>query len=71
MTSFIPAGKERLDADRHLARSLPTFGWVDVGIAASFGALIFGLVSVAREWSAPLQQAQSIHLEPGYLPLYA
>ena len=35
------------------------------------GALIYGVVTVAREWSGPLQPVAEIHLEARYLPLYA
>lgn len=38
---------------------------------ALLGAFIYALVTVAREWSAPLQQVPEIHLEARYLPLYA
>jgi len=32
---------------------------------------IYALVTVAREWSGPLQELPEIHLEPRFLPLYA
>ncbi len=34
-------------------------------------ALIYALVTVARQWSGPLQPVSVIHLESRYLPLYA
>jgi hypothetical protein len=34
------------------------------------GALIYGVVAGAREWSGPLRPVAEIHLEPRYLPLY-
>jgi len=55
-----PAGYER-----------PIFKWADVAVLAFLGALIYGVVTVAREWSGPLQQVPAIHLEARYLPLYA
>ena len=39
-----------------------------VGLLASF---IYALVTVAHEWSGPLQQVPTIHLEARYLPRYA
>jgi NitT/TauT family transport system permease protein len=39
-------------------------------VLAMLAALIYGVVTVAREWSAPLQQVPEIHLEARYLPLY-
>lgn len=49
----------------------PIFKWADLVVLVSLGALIYGVVTVAREWSAPLQQVPEIHLEARYLPLYA
>jgi NitT/TauT family transport system permease protein len=51
-------------------RSRPT-GWVDLAVIAGLlAAFIYALVTVAREWSGPLQPVPEIHLEARYLPLY-
>jgi hypothetical protein len=47
------------------------FGWVDLAVVGLLAAPIYALVTVAREWSGPLQQVPEIHLEARYLPLYA
>jgi len=47
------------------------FKWADLAVLAFLGALIYGVVTVAREWSGPLQQVPEIHLEARYLPVYA
>jgi NitT/TauT family transport system permease protein len=39
-----------------------------IGLLAGF---IYAVVTVAREWSGPLQSVAEIHLEARYLPLYA
>ena len=39
--------------------------------SAALVGLIYALVTVAREWSGPLQPVPEIHLEARYLPLYA
>src|ERR1051326_3058156 len=46
-------------------------GWADWAVVGLLGALIYGVVTVAREWSGPLQPVAEIHLEARYLPLYA
>jgi len=46
------------------------FSWVDLAVAGLLAAFIYALVTVAHEWSAPLQQVPEIHLEVRYLPLY-
>ncbi len=47
------------------------FGWVDIAVVGLLAAFIYALVTVAREWSGPLQQVPEIHLEGRYLPRYA
>src|SRR6185503_1966593 len=47
------------------------FKWADLAVLAFLGALIYGVVTVAREWSGPLQRVPEIHLEARYLPVYA
>ncbi len=44
--------------------------WVDLVVFGLLAALIYALVTVAREWSGPLQSVPIIHLEARYLPLY-
>ena len=51
-------------------RTPRTFGWVDLAIIGVLAGFIYALVTVAREWTAPLQVIPMIHLEPRYLPLY-
>jgi NitT/TauT family transport system permease protein len=46
------------------------FSWVDLAVAGLLAAFIYALVTVAHEWTAPLQQVPEIHLEVRYLPLY-
>ena len=56
--------------DRQFIRTPRAFGWVDLAVAGLLAALIYALVTVAHEWSGPLQQVPQIHLEARYLPLY-
>jgi len=42
----------------------------DLAVLACLLGLIYGVVFLAREWSAPLQPTSEIHLEARYLPLY-
>ena len=58
-------------ADHQFIRTPRAFGWVDLAVIGLLVALIYALVTVAREWGAPLQQVPEIHLEARYLPLYA
>jgi NitT/TauT family transport system permease protein len=44
---------------------------MDGAVLASLAAFVCALVTLAREWTGPLQPTTEIHLEPGYLPLYA
>ena len=46
------------------------FGWIDLAVGGLLAAFIYTLVTVAHEWTAPLQQVPEIHLEARYLPLY-
>jgi NitT/TauT family transport system permease protein len=57
--------------DRPLVRTPRAFGWMDLAVVGLLAAFIYALVTVAREWSRPLQQVPEIHLEARYLPLYA
>jgi NitT/TauT family transport system permease protein len=57
--------------DKQFVRTSRAFGWVDLAVAGLLAAFIYALVTVAREWSGPLQQVPEIHLEARYLPLYA
>jgi NitT/TauT family transport system permease protein len=57
--------------DKQFVRTSRAFGWVDLAVVGLLAALIYALVTVAREWSGPLRQVPEIHLEPRYLPLYA
>ena len=57
--------------DRQFIRTPRAFGWVDLAVVGLLAGFIYALVTVAREWSAPLQQIPEIHLEARYLPLYA
>ena len=49
----------------------PRVGWIDLAVVGLLAGFIYALVTVAREWSGPLQQVPQIHLEARYLPLYA
>ena len=57
--------------DKQFVRTPQAFGWVDMAVAGLLAAFIYVLVTVAREWSGPLQQVPELHLEARYLPLYA
>jgi hypothetical protein len=57
--------------DKPFVRTPRAFGWVDLAVVGLLAAFIYALVTVAREWSGPLQQVPEIHLEGRYLPLYA
>jgi NitT/TauT family transport system permease protein len=52
-------------------RAPRAFGWIDLAVIGLLAAFIYALVTVAHEWSGPLQQVPVIHLEARYLPLYA
>jgi NitT/TauT family transport system permease protein len=49
----------------------PRVGWIDLAVVGLLAGSIYSLVTVAREWSGPLQQVPQIHLQARYLPLYA
>ena len=57
-------------ADSSYVRTQRAFGWVDLAVAGLLAAFIYALITVSREWQAPLQQVPKIHLEARYLPLY-
>src|SRR5258706_2962749 len=46
------------------------FGLVDLCVLLALAAAIYGIVTVAREWSGVLQPVAEIHLESRFLPLY-
>ena len=56
--------------DQQSIRTPRAFGWVDLAVAGLLAALIYALVTVAREWSDALQPVPELHLEARYLPLY-
>jgi NitT/TauT family transport system permease protein len=56
--------------DHQSVRTPRAFGWVDLAVAGLLAALIYALVTVAREWSGVLQPVPELHLEARYLPLY-
>ena len=58
-------------AHKQFIRSPHVFGWIDMAVIGLLAALIYALVTVAREWTGPLQQVPVIHLEARYLPQYA
>ena len=58
-------------AEKQLARTERAFDWADLAVFGLLVALIYGVVTVAREWSGPLKQVAEIHTEAQYLPLYA
>ena len=47
------------------------FGWIDLAVVALLGAIIYAVITVAREWGGVLQPVPEIHLEVRYLPQYA
>jgi NitT/TauT family transport system permease protein len=57
--------------DKQFVQATRAFSWVDLAVCGLLAALIYALVTVAREWSGQLQQVPEIHLEARYLPLYA
>ena len=58
-------------AEKQIIRIDRTFDWADLAVFGLLVALIYAIVTVAREWSGPLQQVPVIHTEARYLPLYA
>ncbi len=63
MTTIIPTNNRSAHAPRG-------FGWIDLFVLGLLAGCVYSLVTVAREWSGPLQQAPTLHLEARYLPLY-
>jgi NitT/TauT family transport system permease protein len=57
--------------DKQISRVSSAFSWIDLAVAGMLAALIYALVTVAREWSGQLQQVPEIHLEARCVPLYA
>jgi len=47
------------------------FSWIDLAVLCLLAALIYAVITVAREWGGVLQPVPEIHLEARYLPLYA
>ena len=56
---------------KQFGRTERAFDWADLAVIGLLVALIYAMVTVAREWSGPLQAIAEIHLEVRYLPLYA
>ena len=56
---------------RQLDRTGRSFDWFDFAVVGLLVALIYSMVTVAREWSSPVQLVAEIHLEARCLPLYA
>lgn len=56
---------------KQLGRTERAFDWLDLAVVGLLVALIYAMVTVAREWSGPLQPVAEIHLEARYLPRYA
>lgn len=46
------------------------FGWVDLAIVVALAGLLYGLLSLAREWSGATRPAVVIDLSPWALPRY-
>jgi NitT/TauT family transport system permease protein len=57
--------------NKQFVRTERVFDWVDLAVAGSLVGLIYAVVTVAREWSGPLQPVAEIHSQARYLPLYA
>ncbi len=57
--------------DTQSVRTGDSYSWVDLAVVGLLAAFIYALVTVAREWSGPLQQVPELHLEARYLPQYA
>lgn len=58
-------------AEKQFVRTDRAFGWMDLAVFGLLVALIYAIVTVAREWSGPLKPVTEIHTEARYLPLYA
>jgi NitT/TauT family transport system permease protein len=57
--------------EKPFVRTERAFDWVDLAVAGLLVALIYAVVTIAREWSGPLRQVAEIRSEARYLPLYA
>jgi len=58
-------------AEKQFVRTERAFDWIDLAVFGLLVALIYAIVTVAREWSGPLKPVTEIHTEARYLPLYA
>src|SRR5204863_3283655 len=58
-------------AEKQFVRTERAFEWVDLAVFGLLVAVIYAVVTVAREWSGPLRPIAGIHTEAKYLPLYA
>src|ERR1051325_8208808 len=57
--------------EHQLQRTERAFAWADLAVGGLLLALIYAIVTIAREWSGPLRQVAEIRSEARYLPLYA
>ena len=57
--------------EHQLQRTERAFAWADLAVGGLLLALIYAVVTVARQWGGQLQPVAAIHLEGRYLPLYA
>ena len=55
--------------DERFIHAPRTFGGIELTVIGLLAGFIYALVTVAREWSGPLQQVPEIHLEARYLAL--
>jgi NitT/TauT family transport system permease protein len=53
-----------------IVRLPPRSAWVDAVVLAGLGALVAGVVGLARRWEAPLRPTVEIDLSPWALPGY-
>lgn len=56
--------------DKQFVRPTPAFSWIDLAALGLLVAGIAALLTIAREWTGPLQPASPLHLEARYLPIY-
>jgi len=57
--------------NKQFIRSPHAFGWIDLAVLGLLAAFIYAMVTVAHEWTGPLQQVPVIHWEARCLPEYA
>ncbi len=57
--------------EKLLLSNRPAMAWVDLAVFGVLVAFIYAVVTLAREWTGPLQAVAEIHTEARYLPLYA